>query len=86
MNNTRPCKLVDLETLDLTKFKLEKNKIETLFTEKSNNELELFLEEGSHLKYITFDKGLTESVNALKAPLKRDSKLEVYNVVTSNVC
>ena len=28
MNNTRPCKLVDLETLDLTKFKLEKNKIE----------------------------------------------------------
>ena len=25
MNNTRPCKLVDLETLDLTKFKLEKN-------------------------------------------------------------
>ena len=37
MNNTRPCKLVDIETLDLTKFKLEKNKSETLFTEKSNN-------------------------------------------------
>ena len=29
MNNTRPCKLVDIETLDLTKFKLEKNKSET---------------------------------------------------------
>ena len=86
MNNTRPCKLVDIETLDLTKFKLEKNKSETLVTEKSNNELELFLEEGSHLKYITFDKGLTESVNVLKATLKRDSKLEIYNVVTSNVC
>ena len=86
MNNTRPCKLVEIETLDLTKFKLEKNKSETLFTEKSNNELELFLEEGSHLKYITFDKGLTESVNVLKATLKRDSKLEIYNVVTSNVC
>ena len=59
MNNTRPCKLVDIETLDLTKFKLEKNKSETLVTEKSTNELELFLEEGSHLKYITFDKGLS---------------------------
>ena len=86
MNNTRPCKLVDLETLDLTKFNLEKNKSETLYTEKSNNELELILNEGSHLKYITFDKGVAESVNALKATLKRDSKLEIYNVVTSNVC
>lgn len=86
IESTRPCKLVDFTNVDLTKFNLEKNQTETLYTEKSINELDLVLNEGSHLTYITFDKGEKESTNLLKASLKRDAKLEIYNVVTSNTC
>ncbi len=85
MQNSRPDKLVDLNLLDLSKFNLDKNKKEVLYSEKPNNNLELSIDEGSHLIYITFDKGIDTSSNILKANLKRDSKLEIYNVVTSNI-
>ena len=64
----------------------EKGKNATLILEKFNSDVvKLFLDEDSHLVYITFDKGdEIDTKNLLNATLKKNARLEIYNIVTSD--
>lgn len=88
MNNTRFTNLVDFKSnfLNTNEFHLEKGKNATLILEKFNSDVvKLFLDEDSHLVYITFDKGdEIDTKNLLNATLKKNARLEIYNIVTSD--
>lgn len=75
--------LVKADPINLSNFILEKGKKDFLYSEKEND-LNITLEENSHLVYITFNDGVKEISNKLNATLKQNATLEVYNVVTSN--
>lgn len=88
MNNTRPANLVDFKSniLDTSKFSLLKGDKKTLIVEKFNKDVvEIDMAEDSHLIYITFDKGNVDSCeNLLNVTLKKNARLEIYNIVTSD--
>lgn len=68
----------------MSKYLIEKNtslEIDNLSFSEDIYEFEL--EENAHLTYITFDNGEKDAKNVVKANLKKDSHLEIYNVVTS---
>lgn len=53
--------------------------------EEGVDETIIHLSENSHLIYITMDLGNTlEFINKVKANLKKDANLEVYNIITSD--
>ncbi len=69
----------------MSKYKVSKNTSLELNNQLFTEELyEFELEENAHLTYITFDNGENKNtINKVKATLKKDAKLEIYNVVTS---
>lgn len=73
------------KVLDKTAIHLEKGQQEVVFVELTDDiQKEVVLEQDAHLTYITFDCEMLHSThNTIKAHIKKDAKLEIYNIVTS---
>lgn len=70
---------------DKTKIRIEKGKQDIQFAEVMDEcHKEFELEPGAHFTYITFDCTMDRvTQNSIKAHLKQNAKLEIYNIVTS---